>query len=308
MAGPGDRIEESSLRSRPARLDEGGELTELAVRAKSHWGYDPAFLDAARAELTIDAETIGSARVYVLDHEGTTIGFYGLVGEPPRGRLEWLFLEPEAIGLGYGRWMWDDAIEHAKVAGYTELLIESDRFAEPFYLAMGATRIGTTASPVDGAPLPSLRVDVEELVKSQTKDWRRDLSGVVQPGRGLGKRLMADGAIMTRLQELAGFPIVAGTLNVRRPRPLERDSSWRYVSAAEISPDWEARSGQAGYFLAPVMIANRYRGLAFQAEEPGYPPDQVEIFSEVHLRSALGLTDGDPVDVSVQRESSSRPE
>jgi hypothetical protein len=31
---------------------------------------------------------------------------------------------------------------------------------------------------------------------------------------------MADGAIMTRLQELAGFPIVAGTLNVRRPRPL----------------------------------------------------------------------------------------
>ena len=117
MAGPGDRIEESSLRSRPARLDEGGELTELAVRAKSHWGYDPVFLDAARAELTIDAETIGSARVYVLDHEGTTIGFYGLVGEPPRGRLEWLFLEPAAIGLGYGRWMWDDAIEHALAAG-----------------------------------------------------------------------------------------------------------------------------------------------------------------------------------------------
>lgn len=89
MAGPGDRIEESSLRSRPARLDEGGELTELAMRAKSHWGYDPVFLDAARADLTIDAETISSARSYVLDHEGTTIGCHGLVGEPPRGRLEW---------------------------------------------------------------------------------------------------------------------------------------------------------------------------------------------------------------------------
>lgn len=80
---------------------------------------------------------------------------------------------------------------------------------------------------------------------------------------------MEDRAAMARLQELAGFTIVPGTLNVRLPRPLERGSSWRYVAAAEISPDWEARSGQAGYFLAPVMIAERHRGLAFQAGEPG---------------------------------------
>jgi CTP-dependent riboflavin kinase len=113
---------------------------------------------------------------------------------------------------------------------------------------------------------------------------------------------MEDRAVMARLQELAGFTIVPGTLNVRLPQPLERGSSWRYVAAAEISPDWEARSGQAGYFLAPVMIAERYRGLAFQAGEPGdgYPADLVELFSEVHLRGALGLSDGDRVAVSVR--------
>jgi CTP-dependent riboflavin kinase len=60
---------------------------------------------------------------------------------------------------------------------------------------------------------------------------------------------MADRAAMERLRELAGFEIVPGTLNVRLPRPVDRGSSWRYVAAAEISPDWEARSGQAGYFL-----------------------------------------------------------
>ena len=131
----------------------------------------------------------------------------------------------------------------------------------------------------------------------------QDLSGTVQTGRGLGAGLMADDAVMERLRELAGFAIVPGTLNVRLPQPLDRGFGWRYVAAAEITPDWEARSGQAGYFLAPVVIAGRHRGLAFQADEPGdpgYPSDQVELFSEVHLRGALGLTDGDTIAVRVR--------
>jgi GNAT superfamily N-acetyltransferase len=285
---------ERPISARPARPDEGGALTELSLRSKSHWGYDAPFLESARANLTIDAETIRSARIYVVEREGETIGFYGLLGEPPEGRLEWMFLEPEAIGRGYGRWMWSDAMREAKAGGFRELLIESDRFAEPFYAAMGATRIGATASPVDGAPLPLFKIELAP---------EGDLSGIAQPGRGLGAGLMADPAVMERLQELAGFPIVPGTLNVRLPRPLERGPDWRYVAATEISPDWETRTGQTGYFLALVLIAGRYRGLAFQADEsggPGYPSDLIELFSEVHLRSALGLSDGGPIAVSLR--------
>src|SRR5512133_1127798 len=98
---------------------------------------------------------------------------------------------------------------------------------------------------------------------------QRDLSGIVQPGRGLGAGLMADRAVMEKLQELSGFPVVPGTLNVRVPRPLQRGPSWRYMPAAEITSDWEARTGQAGYFLAPVTIAGRYRGLAFSGRRAG---------------------------------------
>jgi CTP-dependent riboflavin kinase len=129
---------------------------------------------------------------------------------------------------------------------------------------------------------------------------QHDLSGIVQAGRGLGAGLMADWAAMEKLDELAGFPVVPGTLNVRLPRPLERGSSWRYLAAAEIAPDWEKRTGQSGYFLAPVTVAGSYRGLAFQAVEPGergYPPDQIELFCEVHLRGELDLSDGDPIAV-----------
>ena len=146
---------------RQARADEGLDLTGLAMRAKSHWGYDHGFLESARASLTIDAETIRSSRMFVVERDGRPIGFYGLMGDPPEGRLEWMFLEPEAIGHGYGRRMWDDAMARAKDVGFSKLLIESDRFAEPFYLAMGATRVGATASPVDGAPLPLLKIAIE---------------------------------------------------------------------------------------------------------------------------------------------------
>jgi CTP-dependent riboflavin kinase len=129
-----------------------------------------------------------------------------------------------------------------------------------------------------------------------------DLSGVVQAGRGLGSPLMAQRGVMQRLQAIAGFPIVPGTLNVRLPGPLEPGPAWRYIPAEEVAPDWEARTGQSGYFVLDVVIANRFRGLAFQAVEPGgpgYPTDQIELFSEVNLRSVLGLTDGDPIVVSV---------
>ena len=143
---------------RPAELDEGPALTELALRAKSHWGYDQAFLEGARGDLSIDENTIHEARIWVLERAGVRLGFYGLIGAAPSGRLEWMFLEPDAIGRGYGRVMWSRAIEQATALGYSELTIESDRNAEPFYLAMGARRIGATPSPVDGAPLPLLQL------------------------------------------------------------------------------------------------------------------------------------------------------
>lgn len=129
---------------------------------------------------------------------------------------------------------------------------------------------------------------------------QRDLSGIVEPGRGRGAGLMADRVVMEKLWKTAGFVVVPGTLNVRLPRALERGPTWRYMPAAEITPDWEARTGQAGYFLARATIAGRYRGLAFQAIEPGeggYPPDLIELFCEVHLRAELRLDDGDPIAV-----------
>jgi hypothetical protein len=57
-----------------------------------------------------------------------------------------------------------------------------------------------------------------------------DRGGIVQPGRGLGARLMAEASVIAQLSEIAGFPLA----NVRLSAPLERAAGWRYVAAAEI--------------------------------------------------------------------------
>jgi CTP-dependent riboflavin kinase len=118
---------------------------------------------------------------------------------------------------------------------------------------------------------------------------RDDLGGTVQPGRGLGSVLLQNPLVAERFKVIAGFSVVPGTLNVRLPGPVVRDGRWRYVAAEAIAPDWRERAGQTGYHLVDVLVAGRYRAVAFQADEPdglGYPPDQIELLSDTHLRSA----------------------
>jgi CTP-dependent riboflavin kinase len=110
---------------------------------------------------------------------------------------------------------------------------------------------------------------------------------------------MSAPGILDQLEQLFGYPIVPGTLNVRLPEPFNRPLTVRYLAASEIDPVFEEETGQAGFFLAPVLIADSYRGMAMQAVEVDYPDDQVELLCEVHLRQTLGLVDGDEITFSV---------
>ncbi len=82
-------------RIRRALPGEAAYLSALALRSKALWGYDAAFMEACRGPLTVDPEAIAKCPFYVLDEGGTITGFYGLSGQPPRGEIGFLFVEPE---------------------------------------------------------------------------------------------------------------------------------------------------------------------------------------------------------------------
>ena len=105
--------------------------------------------------------------------------------------------------------------------------------------------------------------------------------------------------VMELITRSVGFRPVPGTLNVILAQPFDRTLSTGYVSAAELSPTWHEDVGQAGYWLTPVVVGGKYQAVAIQADEPGYPPEQIEVVCGVRLRDALGLVDGDSIAIVV---------
>lgn len=161
---------------RPARPCEAALLTRLAMSSKAHWGYDEAFLRTCRDELTVGRDDIERHTVAVLEDCGVVRGFYvlrsgdsaGGSGTPRRGVLEFLYVDPVAIGAGHGRRLWRDMVVSARQRGYKEVVIHSDPHAEGFYRAMGARRVGEVASgSVPGRRLPLMNFDISGEKESE---------------------------------------------------------------------------------------------------------------------------------------------
>lgn len=133
-------------------------MTELALRAKAHWGYDASFIEDCRAELTITEGLVQNCVVRILAVGNELVGFYSLERQGDEVELAHFFVDPTQIGKGYGKQMWQDAIEKARSSNYPSLLITSDPFAEGFYLALGAERVGVVPSSLrPGRELPLMR-------------------------------------------------------------------------------------------------------------------------------------------------------
>ena len=151
---------------RPARAGEAGLLSDLALRSKAHWGYDADFLEACREELTLSADYIRGAPVFVLEEDGRVVGFYGFREQGTELELLYLFVEPAAIGGGHGKRLWEHAVGTAARLGFQRITIESDPYAEAFYLSMGARKVGNVhSSLLPGRTLPLLEFPLERFHK-----------------------------------------------------------------------------------------------------------------------------------------------
>jgi GNAT superfamily N-acetyltransferase len=151
--------EEEGMELRPGRPAEAAVLTGLALRSKAHWGYDEAFLEACRDELTLQPRDLTGGRSLVAEEDGRVLGFTTVSGEPPGGALAMMFVEPDTMGRGVGRLLFERTMDRARGLGFARLTIDADPHAEAFYTAMGAVPIGATPSgSIPGRVLPLLEI------------------------------------------------------------------------------------------------------------------------------------------------------
>jgi len=151
---------------RRARPEDAATLSALAFRSKAYWGYDAAFMEACRDDLTLDASDLAASVAYVVEERGLILGFYRLHGhDGDEVTLTDLFMAPEAIGHGHGRRLWLHAVRTATSLGFRAMMLQSEPHAEGFYRAMGAVRIGESPSTVfPDRVLPLMRVSLMDRV------------------------------------------------------------------------------------------------------------------------------------------------
>jgi CTP-dependent riboflavin kinase len=127
-----------------------------------------------------------------------------------------------------------------------------------------------------------------------------NFTGIVVPGRGFGAQRMANPALLQALKRLTDLTLVPGTLNVRLPQPYDGTLTG-YLTEDDLGGAvWRDHAPhRQGIRYGEVLIAGQYRGIVFQGDEPEYPPEQVEILSDQHLRATLGLRDGDMLEFTL---------
>ena len=136
-------------------------LSALCLRSKAVWGYDHAFLDACRVELTIRTEELESTALHVAEHDGTLVGVAQIAVRGETADLQKLFVEPRAIGLGVGTALFAWAAWMAKDLGAQRMSIDADPGAVGFYKRMGAVEHGSAPSgSIPGRMLPRLQVEL----------------------------------------------------------------------------------------------------------------------------------------------------
>lgn len=112
----------------------------MTIAGIRHWGHHETTPEAYQDLVDSLAQEDGPENhpVYVLELDGTPVGFYELRDRGDYVELLRMFLNPERIGTGYGRQLWDEAVRTA-AESHTKMLIMSDPMAKGFYEAMGAT-------------------------------------------------------------------------------------------------------------------------------------------------------------------------
>jgi GNAT superfamily N-acetyltransferase len=149
------------VRIRPARLDEGERLREIAIAAKSHWGYDLSRVREWAAQGDFSASGLRAKEVYVAEGEGRAVAWAALALRA--GETMWLddlWVDPAWMGRGVGSLLFRHALERARNLGAVRLEWEAEPNAVGFYEKLGGRYLRDSEPSAWGRVIPVLGIDL----------------------------------------------------------------------------------------------------------------------------------------------------
>ncbi|MCB2288948.1 GNAT family N-acetyltransferase [Clostridium sp. CS001] len=142
---------------RRASICDSKTLTNLAIESESYWGYDYAFMEKFKSIYKVTEEFISNNPTYVIYEDKNIHGFYGVLIGENKVSLEYLFIIPKSIGMGYGKSLWNHMLKTCEDLGIKEFEIVTSPKAKDFYVKLGAKPVGEVDSLViKGRKIPRL--------------------------------------------------------------------------------------------------------------------------------------------------------
>lgn len=165
--------------------------------------------------------------------------------------------------------------------------------------------------PVKGGAVNPITNFLNESDERMTQDSRVDgrvpaVPGVVLDGQGEARAFISIPWVRAALGMALGTEPYPGTLNIRTDAP-------RNLAALREASGYRLRAEEEGFCdatLVPVHLraaGGRLQGLLLVPHVPGYSEHLAEIVAPVHLRRALGLSDGDMVVLELDDQPAGRP-
>lgn len=145
------------LNIRRANENEAETLTNIAIRSEAYWGYDAEFMERFKTIYKITEELINNQPTFVLERDEDIVGFYSLLIKKNEASLEYFYIEPQFIGKGYGKSLWNLMVESCRYFGIKAVEIVTSPQAKEFYMKLGAVQTGEIESLVrEGRKIPRL--------------------------------------------------------------------------------------------------------------------------------------------------------
>lgn len=149
-----------------ANITDHTILTEITKKSKAYWGYSVEQILQWDKNLTITQEYIKGNYVFKLLNEDLIIGYYSyFIEEKKNVILDNLFIRPEYIGKGFGKYLMDDFLNKIRESEFEKIILDSEPNAEAFYSKVGFVKVGEFETSIKNRFMPIMEMKLKENTK-----------------------------------------------------------------------------------------------------------------------------------------------
>lgn len=142
-----------------ANILDNETLTSITKKSKAYWGYSAEQIQKWDKSLTITQDYIRNNDTFKLIDNNLIIGYYSyFFKEGKTIKLDNLFILPEYIGKGFGKYLLLDFLNRMKDEKIEKIILDSEPNAESFYSKMGFVKIGEFETSIKNRFMPIMEM------------------------------------------------------------------------------------------------------------------------------------------------------